>query len=319
MKLEEALKFIISHNGVEALTDSSLISLLSSLDAHEDDMPSAKRILLTLISGGQIRSMIDAPSLKEQSQKLFEDFKGRTIFNVSEVEKVWKCLVSAIEYHKQKQEEGKPQALKESHSKVVSNDYSMEDLYELSLLFVEDLYEFIDLLAKDSGINEHVHNLRGISIEMGDAFTGDADTRTYRGKLFFMVLVDLFRSLDKMEMNPTKLSAPCFPLAQLLAKMNLGKDIPFGMSNTIASFYEFFMGIIAKYNTVIPIPDGFYLIGHLISDYKNIEWYNKYIRLMSDFVDYVRNSIAGDSITNRFKQISLNVFVLELGTKGIKL
>lgn len=191
------------------------------------------------------------------------------------------------------------------------------ETFEKASRFLNNLYSFIDRLSKDSGVNKHADNLNGIQINLtAGGFTGDGDTSTYRGKLFFCVLVDLYRSLIKMRINTDVFTPACYPLALFITKVYAHEDVEYAMLNIIEPTFHSFCDMIKPVDGAIPTPDKYFLLGKILSDYEaDIQWYNDYIDLLNYHINIVKSSIHSNSLKRRY----VDDFVKMLNDKNINI
>lgn len=191
------------------------------------------------------------------------------------------------------------------------------ETFEKASRFLKNLYSFIDRLSKDNGVNKHADNLNGIQINLtAGGFTGDGDTNTYRGKLFFCVLVDLYRSLINMRINTDAYTPASYPLALFVAKVYAHEDIEYSMLNIIEPTYHSFCDMIKPVDSAIPTPGRFFLLGEVLGDYDaNKQWYNIYIDILNTHINIVKSSIHGNAIKSRY----IDNFVKMLKDKNINI
>lgn len=191
------------------------------------------------------------------------------------------------------------------------------ETFEKASRFLSNLYSFIDRLSKDNGVNKHADNSNGIQINLtAGGFTGDGDTNTYRGKLFFCVLVDLYRSLINMRVNTDAYTPANYPLALFVAKVYAHEDIKYAMLNIIESTYHSFCNMIKPVDSAIPTPSRFFLLGEVLGDYEsNLQWYNVYIDILSTYINIVKSSVHSNAIKSR----NIDNFVKMLKDKNINI
>ena len=195
----------------------------------------------------------------------------------------------------------KPNTTSSNHSPQSSckgvNDAPIET-FEKASRFMNDLYRFVDRLSKDYGVNRHADNLNGVNIKFTSGnFTGDGNTSTYRGKLFFCTIVDMYRSLEKMRINLDAFTPACYPFALYIIKIYMQKDIQYSMLGTYEPTYHPYIDMLKPMKNSIPVPPHFYLIGEVLCDYeKDMSWYKQYMDLMERLIGIVRDSIQESSL-----------------------
>lgn len=178
------------------------------------------------------------------------------------------------------------------------------ETFNKSFQFMKDFYRFLDKLSKDSGVNNHAGNLNGVTIRFtsGD-FAGDANTSTYRGKLFFCAIIDLYRSLDKMGINLDFLSPSSYAFALFIIKIYMREEIQYSMLSKYERVFRSSIDMLKPLNNGIPTPSHFYLIGEILCDYESdMSWYRKYLDFMEQHIKIVDATIQEDS--NRMRYVN---------------
>ena len=176
------------------------------------------------------------------------------------------------------------------------------ETYEKADRFMKGFYSFIDRLSKDSCVNLHAGNLKNVNIRFtsGD-FTGDGDVRTYRGKLFFCSLIDLYRSLEKMKVNIDVFSSSCYAFVLFVIKIYMKEEAQYSMLSKYEQVFHSYIEMLKPMIHGIPTPSHFYLIGEVLSDYeKNMSWYQQYLDFMEQHIKIVEASIQGGSYTLKY-------------------
>ncbi len=176
-------------------------------------------------------------------------------------------------------------------------DDKPSETYDKAFQFMKDFYRFIDKLSKDSGVNRHAENLNGVNIKFtGGNFTGDGDINTYRGKLFFCAIIDLFKSLDKMKINLDSFTPSSYAFALFIIKIYMREEIQYSMLSKYEQVYHPYINMLKPMKNGIPTPSHFYLIGEILCDYeRDMSWYRDYLNLMEQHIKIVDASIPGSS------------------------
>ena len=193
----------------------------------------------------------------------------------------------------------KPKTASSNHSQQSSckevNDTPIET-FEKASCFMNDLYCFVDRLSQDYGVNRHANNLNGVNIRYTSGnFIGDGNTSTYRGKLFFCTIMDMYRSLEKMYIDLNAFTPVIYPFALYIIKIYMQKDIQYSMLGTYEPIYHPYINMLKPMKNRIPLPPHFYLIGEVLCDYeKDMSWYNQYMNLMERHIGIVSDSIQED-------------------------
>ena len=171
------------------------------------------------------------------------------------------------------------------------------ETYEKAFRFMKDFYRFIDRLSMDSGVNRHAENLNGVNIQLKSGnFSGDGDVRTYRGKLFFCAIIDLYKSLDKMRVNLDVFSPSSYAFALFIIKIYMKEEVIYSLLNKYDQVYHPYIDMLKPIKNGIPAPPHFYLIGEVLSDYvKDMSLYRQYLDFMEQHIQIVRSSIQGGS------------------------
>lgn len=225
-------------------------------------------------------------------------------------------------------EPAKPQAAinqknSASTSSTVSspNDLYIDDApvetFSQSSKFLSDIYKFIDNLSKDSGVNKHANNLNGVQITWtAGNFTGDGDTRTYRGKLFFCSIVDLFRCLEQMHINMNTFTPPTYPFACYAIKIYGQLDIQYYMLSKYDQVYHSLINMFKPMSKNILVPNHVFLLAEVLFDYYNdMRWYNQYLSLIGQFIDIVRSSVQSSDTNRKY----IDNYVKNLNQKGLNI
>lgn len=190
-------------------------------------------------------------------------------------------------------------------------------VFDKSISFVEKLYSFIDRLSKNKDINRHANNLDGVTITMtGGNFPGDGDTSTYRGKLFFCAIMDLYRCLDMMKVNMDSLTPPNFPLAKFALKIFGSLDFQYNTINHVEKPYRSLIDMLKPMHSGIPTPPHIFLIGEVLSDYESDpSWYKEYLELMAEYSNIVKCSIHSKALA----RVYMDFFHSKLTANGVRL
>ena len=183
--------------------------------------------------------------------------------------------------------------------------------------FLSNIYEFIDKLSKDAGLNKHANNLDGVRITWTSGnMKGDADTNTYRGRLFFCVAVDLYRSLTSMRINKSILTPSVYSFAVYGMKIYGNVDLQYytlsRYENVYHSLYEMFDPMASK----VPTFEKYFMLSEVIGDYeKDLSWHNQYIQLMEEYINIIRDAVINDKtlVTN------IDSFITKLNQQGLKI
>ena len=188
--------------------------------------------------------------------------------------------------------------------------------FDKSSKFLSDIYNFIDRLSKDSGVNKHADNLNGVHVNWTSGnFTGDGNTNTYRGKLFFCSIVDLYRCLEQMHINLSSFTPPTYPFARYAIKIYGREDIQYYMLSKYEQVYRSLISMFKPMNNGIPVPDHVFLLAEVLCDYeKDMSWYNQYLSLIGQYIDIVRSSVLSSSTNRRY----IDDYVQLLNRKGLK-
>ncbi len=191
------------------------------------------------------------------------------------------------------------------------------ETFEKGSRFMNKMYSFIDRLSKNPDINRHADNLNGVRITTtGGGFSGDGNTSTYRGKLFFCSIVDLYRCLVKSQVNTDNLTTPNYPLARYGLKIFGQLDFQHYSIGMVEKPYRSFIDMLKPMDTGIPTPPHEFLLAEVLCDYeKDLSWYREYLELIGEFLDVVKAS--GHS--NTLFRLRIDMFIRQLQSKGIVL
>ena len=167
--------------------------------------------------------------------------------------------------------------------------------FEKAERFLNSMYSFIDRLSRNTSINKHADNLDGVHINLTSGnFKGDGDVHTYRGKLFFCMMIDLYRSLNKMEVSLYTVTPSCYPFVLLISKIYMQLEVKYVMLNIVVQSYRPFCDMIRAGEKTIPVFERYFLLGEVLYDYKDTSWYHEYLNLMKQHIDIVRDSVKGN-------------------------
>lgn len=191
------------------------------------------------------------------------------------------------------------------------------EAFNKSSLFVTRLYSFIDRLSKNPGINRHADNLNGVRITMtGGNFPGDGDTTTYRGKLFFCSIMDLFRCLVMMQVNMDSLTPPNYPLAKYALKIFGQLNFQYITISSVEKPYRSLIDMMKPMDSGIPTPPHVFLLAEVLCDYEDdLSWYNQYLDLIGEFVGIIKSSVH----SNALYRLRIEKFLRQLESQGIVL
>lgn len=183
--------------------------------------------------------------------------------------------------------------------------------------FMTKLYNYIDRLSKNPGINRHADNLNGVRITMtGGNFPGDGDTNTYRGKLFFCSIMDLFRCLVMMQVNMDSLTPPNYPFTKYALKIFGQLNFQYTTISNVEKPYRSLIDMLKPMNSGIPTPPHVFLLAEVLCDYEtDLSWYNQYLDLIGEFVDIVKSSVH----SNALSRLHIEKFLKQLESQGILL
>lgn len=209
-----------------------------------------------------------------------------------------------------------PSTSNHSSTNVYVDDAPIE-AFEKASRFMSKIYGFIDRLSKDHGVNRHAENLDGVRITMsGGNFPGDGNTSTYRGKLFFCSIMDLFRCLIKMQVNMDGLTPPNYALARYALKIFGQLDFQYYSISTVEKSYRSFVDMMKPMDAGIPAPPHVFLLTEVLCDYeKDLTWHKQYLELIEEFIDIVKSTIHSN-VTSR---VRVEFFRRQLKSKGIQL
>jgi len=330
MELHQALKQIAITYGTETLSDSKLIKLLDSLYAF-DSIPYSMSIISTLISEGYIKRLIEYRTKGLDTQQLLEQFEEKTIFNIVAVERIWNSFIFALDELTNHGRSNESRANQNISNNTMPNQQiikesapeqnSLQKTFDLSYQFLHEWYEFISKLSDNEGVQCHTNNLSGLSIDTHGMYEGDGDTSTFRGKLFFLSLIDAYRCLEKIGERFDYITPPSFPFVMMLTKIYAQVDLPsLEMMYKANSAYVSASSILGKMSKQVPEPDCVFFIGHLIIDYRdNQSLYRQYLKLISDMIIIIDRASYGNPMRDKLKQVGISVLKLELLSKKINL
>lgn len=163
----------------------------------------------------------------------------------------------------------------------------------------DKFYSFVSKLdTKD--IMAHTDSLRGVNINfVGNPFKGpDCDLTQYRGKLFFICIVDLYKSLKQMGVDVFKTQDSLFAYSLLFNKIYTQWPADYPNISTIQSAAQSFNTSFYKAMDAIPNVPHKFLIMELMCDYKDLSYYRQYIGLLKEFAEFVEENSASNAIKN---------------------
>ena len=152
-------------------------------------------------------------------------------------------------------------------------------------------------MSKDSGVSKHADYLNGVNVTWTSGnYTGDADTRTYRGKLFFCLMVDMYRSLNKMHVGVYDLGPDSYPFALLVDKIYMKLNAQFTTLHIIKSPFRAFCDMLKTMDSKMPIFDHYFMLGEVLFDYeRDLTWYKRYLELMYKHSVIIRKAIHSNA------------------------
>jgi hypothetical protein len=187
-------------------------------------------------------------------------------------------------------------------------------LYERARQYMNDFYAFMDLLSVDPGVNRH-DNLNGVQVNLSEKMSGDGDTSTYRGKLFFCSLMDFYRIIKNVYKVVGDLHPYCYPFALVIFKIYTGKEVPFVQLSRYESVYRNCCNMLKPTETV-PVPPHILFIADILYDYKEDQsWYNEYLSLISRFLKFIKDATDPTSVYSR----NLDDYINTLRQKGLEI
>ena len=189
------------------------------------------------------------------------------------------------------------------------------ETYDKSVQFYHEIYNYIDRLSKDVGVNKHANNLNEVRISWTTGgFTGDADTSTYRGKIFFCAVVDLFRSLQLMKINVDLFTPSVYPFAYYVFKIYGKETVDYYLLGKFEPAYHSFCDMMKPIDKNIPAQDHVFLVAEMLFDYENdLSWYHDYLDIIGKFTDIVKSSILSSKRGRKY----IDDFINDLNNKGI--
>lgn len=191
------------------------------------------------------------------------------------------------------------------------------EVFEKSNWFMTKMYNFIDRLSKDSGVNRHAENLNGIKVTWNNGNPkGDLDTNTYRGRLFFCSMMDLFRALDMMKINMDRFTPPNYAFTKYA--LNIFKQVRFQYYelSKYESVFQSLIDMLKPMNAGIPQTPHVFLLTEVLCDYEaDKSWYKQYLDLIGEFVGIVKRSVH----SNTSSRLRIDMFYRQLELKGIVL
>ena len=318
MELHQALKLIADTEGFSVLSEKRLLNILNDLQAF-GEMPSSRFIISCMINEGLIKSIVDIGEHGAELQKALNAFNNKTGFSEVQTKYITSCFEYAIGLINEVNRtliDANPNSGLSQHQFI---DDTPQETYEKSSILLKKLYLFLDKLSNDPDIRNHFNNLDGVRVNYTDGtrkMDGDADTSTFRGRLFFCALMDLYRTLDDLGLGSQFLSPPNYLLAQLVTKTYTHMELPYSMIYDINGLYESF------YIMILPVFRGlasvkhYFLIAHLLSDYeKDTRLYKDYLSLMGQHLQIIGCSLAGNMLSRQ----RINDFICNLNQKGISI
>jgi hypothetical protein len=149
----------------------------------------------------------------------------------------------------------------------------------------------------DNGVSSHADYLNGVRVTWTSGrFTGDGDTDTYQGRLFFCLTVDLYRSLKKMHINMNDLKPECYPFALLVDRIYMRLNAQYTSLYVIESPYRAFCDMLKTMDTKMPIFDHYFMLGEVLFDYTHdLSWYNQYLSLMRKHAEIIESAVHSNN------------------------
>lgn len=203
-----------------------------------------------------------------------------------------------------------------SSTNIYIDDAPIE-VFEKSSWFMTKMYNFIDRLSKDSGVNRHAENLNGVKVTWTAGNPkGDLDTNTYRGRLFFCSMIDLFRSLDMMKINMDRFTPPNYAFTKYALKLFRQVHFQHYEISKYEGVYQSLIEMLKPMNAGIPTTPHVFLLTEVLCDYEaDKSWYKQYLDLLGEYVGIVKRSVH----SNTASRLRIEMFYKQLELKGITL
>lgn len=176
-------------------------------------------------------------------------------------------------------------------------DDALIETFDKSVLFIDEVYSFIKKMSVDNGVSNHADYLNGIKVTWtSGGATGDGDTDTYLGRLFFCLTVDLYRSLKKMHINMNDLKPESYPFALLVDRIYMRLNAQYASLYVIESPYRAFCDMLKTMDAKMPIFDHYFMLGEVLFDYtRDLSWYNQYLGLMRKHAEIIECAIHSNN------------------------
>lgn len=183
---------------------------------------------------------------------------------------------------------------KKSNNRV---DDAPIETFDKSALFVDEVYSCIKKMSLDNGVSNHADYLNGVKVTWtSGGFSGDGDTDTYQGKLFFCLIVDMYRSLKKMNINMNDLKPECYPFALMVDKIYMRLNAQYTSLYVIESPYRAFCDMLKTMDAKMPIFDHYFMLGEVLFDYtRDLSWYNQYLAFMRKHAEIIEYAIHSNN------------------------
>lgn len=306
MKFHLALNEVVRMEGKSVLNELRLVNILNDLQAFQEN-PSSKYILTSLIKDGYTKVLLGFDNWGIEAHQLTKKIIDSTGFSRDIVEKILTSIAYALGLVANVDMMAPVAQAVHTSGKLT---YSSKETYQKSLRFVIDIYEFIINLSNDKSVNKHMNDLYGVQVS--SSFTGDADTSTFRGKLFLLLLIDIYRTLDKFDLDLKVFSPDKYPLALFVVKLYARLNLQYEQVNLSEETYHNFCKMINPTYESIETPEEFFHIYHELCDYEGENYSEKYLKLMSDMIGIIVGAIEPSD-----KKYHIDSFLGEL--KALKL
>lgn len=305
MELHLALKQIVDTEGKSVLKEQRLINILSDLHAFET-IPSSKYIISCMLKDGYLNQLISFNDWDINVKKNLNNFIQTTGFNKLYAEKVWQSIAFSLGWVNNVQDSD------QNHDNILETyiDDTPLETFEKSKVFMRNIYSFVDNLSNDSVFEKHANSLNGVKVEWPfGQYSDDADTETYRGRLFSVVLIDLFRILLEINKNISVFTPQCYPFTLFISRVCANVNIEYSQLSDSVGLYEVIINNLLNFNNLIPKPDEFFLLFVVFNNYeKELSLKKNYFCLINNYIEIMKEAVH----SSKSKRQLINYFINKL-------
>jgi len=308
MTLEQAISYAIQHEGLQIITEERFVNYLNDLQAFT--APALKRIIATMIDEGYSKQLLPCLGSSGNQELEFNKVKTHLVndegFQDGLVEYVLLCLQNAVSQKGDAPTLPNNKVEASKMTKLNIEYFEQNDMMELFYQFkalVNDLYNFIDRLSRNAEFDSWVEHLDRMHITLEHAdFSGDGDTSTYRGKLYFMALMDtywLLRDSRVLKKYRLDFAPPVYGFMLLICKIYMTSEVSYPLVDSMEPTYLAFLDMLQESEGRLPTYSREFVYAQLLYDFEDMNLYHEYLNLIARHISLMRAALYDNSKMTR--------------------